>query len=241
MALPAGFNPNDMSFGNLTKRTPVIEIPRNTSTYASYVSWGNSHRESLWSRFNNGVASIGNWFADKSEDVLGWISLATMVIIVISCIVQVISTWVDNGFWMALLMAIGVCIAGVIAWYVAAIAIVIGVNVVMYGFRFLFWNGWTLLIALSLATGVWAYAAYGSSSYDYTTGTEVHTPTYDKYRCKAAVLNVRIQPNKTSRVLGTLRKGQEVEVIDKENGFAAIEFNGQRGYASLKYLSLIEN
>jgi uncharacterized protein YgiM (DUF1202 family) len=52
-------------------------------------------------------------------------------------------------------------------------------------------------------------------------------------------LNVRIHPNKTSRVLGTLRKGQEVEVIDKENGFAAIEYNGQRGYASLKYLTKI--
>lgn len=241
MALPAGFNPNDMSFGNLTKRTPVIEIPRNTSTYTSYASWGNSHRESLWSRFNNGVASIGNWFAEKSEDVLGWISLATMAIIVISCIVQVISTWIDDGFWMALLMAFGVCIAGVIAWYVAAITIVIGVNVVMYGFRFLFWNGWTLLIALTLSIGGWAYAAYSSPSYDYTpvAETEVYTPIYDKYCCTAAVLNVRIHPNKTSRVLGTLRNGQVVEVIDKENGFAAIEYNGQRGYASLKYLNKI--
>ncbi len=165
-----------------------------------------------------------------------------MAIIVISCIVKVISTWVDDGFWMALLMAFGVCIAGVIAWYVAAIAIVICVNVVMYGFRFLFWNGWALLIALTLAIGIWAYAAYSSPSYNYAPVSEtgVYIPTYDKYRCTAAVLNVRIHPNTTSPVLGTIRKGQVVEVVDKENGFAAIEYNGQRGYASLKYLNKID-
>ena len=238
MALPAGFNPRDMSFGNLTKRTPVIEIPRNTSTYSSYTSRGTNHRESLWSRFNNGVAGIGNWFAEKSEVVLGWISLVTTAIIVITCLVQVISTWVDDGFWMALLMAIGVCIVGVISWFVAAIAIFISVNIVMYGFRLLFWNGWTLLIALTLAIGGWAYSAYSSPSHDYTpvTKTEVYTQSYDRYRCTATVLNVRMHPNKTSRVLGTLRKGQEIEVIDIENGFAAIEYNGKRGYASLKYL-----
>lgn len=232
MDLPPEFDPNKMTFGNLAKRTPVIETSRNTSTY---------NRESLWSRFNNGVASIGNWFAKKSEDELGWISPTTKAIIVISCIIKVISTWRDDGFWMALLMAFGVCIAGVIAWYVAP-AIVKGVNVVMYGFRFLFWNGWTLLIALTLAIGSWAYVANISPSYDYipVTETEMYTPTYDKYRCTAAVLNVRIHPNKISRVLGTLRKGQEVEVIYKVNGFAAIEYNGQRGYASLKYLNKVD-
>lgn len=243
MALPAGFNPNDMSFGNITKRTPVIEIPRNTSTYTSYGSWGGRSHESLWSRFNNGVASIGNWFAEKAEDVLGWFSLAAMAIIVITCIVKVISTWIDDGFWMALLMAIGACIVGVIAWYIAAIVIVIGVNVIMYGFRFLFWNGWTLLIALTIGIGGWAYASFGTPSYHYAPEeqTEVYTPTYDKYRCTAKVLNVRIHPNENSNVVGTLRKGQEVEVIDTENGFAAIEYNGNRRYVSLKYLNKINN
>lgn len=53
------------------------------------------------------------------------------------------------------------------------------------------------------------------------------------------ILVLRFHPNTTSPVLGTLRKGEEVEVIDKENGFAAIEFNGERGYASLKYLNKI--
>lgn len=241
MALPPGFNPNDMSFGNITKRTPIIEIPHNTSTYTSYTSWSNSYHKSLWARYNNGVANIGNWFAEKAEDVLGWVSLAAMIFIFITCLVKVITTWVDDGFWMALLMAIGVCIAGVIAWYVAAVVIVIGVNVVMYGFRFLFWNGWTLLIALALGIGGWTYSKYKSPSYNYKPAvkTEVYTPTYNKYRCTAATLNVRINPNKTSRILGTLHKGQEVEVTGTEKGFAAIDYNGQRGYASLKYLTKI--
>lgn len=238
MSLPAGFNPNSMSFGNITRTTPVIEIPRNTSTYSSYGSWGNSYRGSLWSRFNNGVASIGNWFAEKSESVLGWISLITMAIIVITCIVKVISTWVDEGFWMALLMAIGVCIGGVIAWYIAFIAILIGVNIVMYGFRFLFWNGWTLLISLVAAGSIYCYNAYGNSNLTSSpVETEVVTPATQTYRCTAWELNIRSMPNKTSSVLGKIKKGDTVEVYETVNGFAKIRYNGQDGYASLKYLT----
>lgn len=239
MGLPSGFNPLNMSFEDVIKKPPVIEIPLNTSTSNSYGSWGKSHRESLWSRFNNGVASIGNWFAEKSEAVLGWISLAVTAIIIITCLVSVISTWVEEGFLTAILIAIGICIVGVISWYVAAIAIMIGVNAVMYGFRFLFWNGWTLLIAVTLALGGWVYSEYGPSSSTHYPATEeaVQTSSYGTYRCTASVLNVRIHPDKTSRVLGTLRKGQEVEVIDMENGFAAFEYKGQRGYASLRYLN----
>lgn len=234
MALPAGFNPNNMSFGNITKQAPVFEIPRNTSYSSS-----SHYRESLWSRFNNGVADIGNWFAEKCDTVLGWISLAAMIVIVLTCLVGVIKTWADDGFWMALLVAIGVCIGGVIAWYIAAVAIVIVVNVVMYGFRFIFWNGWTLILAISLAIGGWAYSAnstkYQGSSEKLQTETVVQVSS--TYVCTAKVLNIRAEPNTYSRVIGTLRKGQNTEVFDIENGFACISYNGKTGYASLKYLS----
>ena len=213
MALPAGFNPNDMSFGNITKRAPVIEIPRNTSTYSSYASSGYSYHESLWSRFNNGVAAI-----------------------VITGLIYIIGAWINEGFWIALVMAVVACIGGVIAWYIAALVIVIGVNIIMYGFRLLFWNGWTLLIALALAVGGWLYAANASNGYNYQPQTEVVTPVTRTYRCTAKVLNIRTAPTTSSTVIGTLRKGQQVEVYDTDNGFAQISYNGRTGYVSLKYL-----
>lgn len=234
MALPAGFNPNNMSFGNIAKAAPVIEIPRNTYTYTS---WDPIHRESLWSRFNNGVASIGNWFAEKSEDVLGWISLIVMIIIIITCLVEVIGTWIDDGFWMALLMAIGVCIGGVIAWYVAAIAIFIVVNVVMYGFRFLFWNGWTLLLALALIGGIGIYSyANNAPNTNAASAYEQPVKTTVSYEVTAYELNVRVSPSRKASIAGRLHKGDRIEVYEIKNGFAAIDYNGSRCYVSEKYI-----
>lgn len=238
MALPTGFNPNNMSFGNITKATPVIEIPRNTYTYTPTRSGSGP---SLWSRFNNGVADIGNWFAEKCDIVLGWVSLITIVGIVIAGIVKIISTWSSHGFFTALLTSIVIVIVGVIAFYIAAIAIVIGVNVVMYGLRFLFWNGWTLLIALTLGTGVWIYAS-NASRFNRTAQeprTEIVMPVTQTYQCTAKVLNVRTAPDTSGGVLGVLRKGDTIEVYETENGFARISFNGNDGYVSLKYLNRI--
>lgn len=146
MALPKGFDPRNMSFGNIANATPVFEIPRNTTSYVTSSS-------SLWSRFNSGVASIGNWFAEHAEGALGVCSIIMTAIIVISAIVYVIGTWANEGFWMALLMAVVAYFVGLIAWYIGAVVIVIVVNVIMYGFRLLFWNGWTLLIVLALSIG----------------------------------------------------------------------------------------
>lgn len=239
MALPPGFNPSDMSFGNIVKRPPVIEIPRNTSTYTSYSSLDNSCHTSLWSRFNNGVASIGNCFADKSQIVLGLLSLIAMAIIFIICVANVIVTWIEQGFWSALFIAFIAGVVGVVLWYVAAFVIVIGVNVVMYGLRFVFWNAWTLLIVIMISIGGWWYIAANRHSYP-TSHVGTTMPTYNRYRCTTKALNVRIYPNKKSKKIGVLRRGQEVEVFDIEDSFAAIEYNGQRGYVSLKYLDKID-
>ena len=182
------------------------------------------------------MASIGNWFAENAENVLGWTTIIATAAIVITGLIYIIGAWINEGFWIALVMAVVACIGGVIAWYIAALVIVIGVNIIMYGFRLLFWNGWTLLIALALAVGGWLYAANASNGYNYQPQTEVVTPVTRTYRCTAKVLNIRTAPNTSSTVIGTLRKGQQVEVYDTDNGFAQISYNGRTGYVSLKYL-----
>ncbi|MDD6731691.1 MAG: SH3 domain-containing protein [Bacteroidales bacterium] len=239
MALPEGFNPNNMSFGNLTSARPVINIPRNTQSFTQRTS-GTFRRRSLWSRFNDTVADIGNWFAEKTEDVLGWFSLAAMVVIGIGCLIFVVSTFIQHGIVAGIFALIGAIIVGVIMWYIAAFAIVVGVNVIMYGFRLLFWNGWTLLLAIGVVAGVCVSSQHPEWFDRYADEpTEVVADTTPTYECTAAYLNVRSKPKKTSRVIGTLKQGDRVKSEESENGFLRIEYNGRTGYASLKYLELV--
>lgn len=238
MGLPAGFDPVKGTWSGVS--APKIQSNYNTISSGSYsgsYSTYSSRNYNLWDRFNDAIKSIGNWIDDIIEPVSGWITILGIIIGAIGLICWIFD---DSNIFYIILRFIGACFIGGIMFYVVAINAFI-ISLILKVVRFIFWNGWTLLIALTLAIGGWAYAAYSSPSYEYTpvAETEVYTPIYDKYRCTAAVLNVRIHPNKTSRVLGTLRNGQVVEVIDKENGFAAIEYNGQRGYASLKFLNKI--
>lgn len=237
MGLPAGFDPVKGTFSGVS--APKIQSKYNPSSSNSYVgsSSYNSIKYNLWDRFNDTIKSIGNWIDDIIEPVSGWITIIAYAIAAICLICWVFN---DSNIFYIILRFFGAFIIGGIGFYVIAIDCFL-IGLLLKCVRFLFWNAWTLLIALMLGIGGWAYSTYGSPSFTHssTERTEVYTPTYDKYRCTAAVLNVRIHPNKTSRIIGTLRKRQEVEVIDKENGFAAIEYNGQRGYASLKYLNKI--
>lgn len=239
MGLPAGFDPVKGTFSGVS--APKIQSNYNTISSGSYAGsyyTYSSRNYNLWDRFNDAIKSVGNWIDDIIEPVSGWITILGIIIGAIGLICWIFD---DSNILYIILRFIGACFIGGIMFYVVAINAFI-ISLILKVVRFVFWNAWTFLIALMLGIGVWTYSAYSSPFYAYSPTqqqTEVYTPTYDKYRCAAAALNVRIHPNKTSRVLGTLRKGQEVEVIDKENGFAAIEYNGQRGYASLKYLTKI--
>lgn len=240
MGLPAGFDPIKGTFSGV--QAPKIQSNYNPSSSGSYTGSYSSYRSrnyNLWDRFNDAIKSIGNWIDDIIEPVSKWITIIAYVIAAIGLICWVFN---DSNILYIILRIFGAYIIGGIGFYVIAICcFLIGLSLKCV--RFLFWNAWTLIIALVLGIGGWAYSAYDSPSFTHSPTeeqTKVYTPpTYDKYRCTAAVLNVRSHPNETSRVLGTLRKGQEVEVIDKVNGFAAIKYNGQRGYASLKYLNKI--
>lgn len=225
-----------MSFGNIANVTPVFEIPQNTSAYDNSESYSGG---SLWSRFSNGIAGIGNWFANKSKRVISVLSIISLVIIVVSCIEMIIDTWINEGFLMALFAAVCVGIVGVIIRYLVLLAIVISVNLVMYAFRFLFWNGWSLLISLILSAGCWIYAS-NSSYFNDSDGqpqTETVSSLTKSYQCTAKVLNIRSAPDANSSVIGTIKKGQKVEVFDITNEFARISYKGQTGYVSLQYLS----
>lgn len=229
-----------MSFGGLTKKKPVIEIPRNTSSYTSTRTY---YRRSFWERFSDRVADIGNWFAEHAENVLSIFCVITLIALVVAGVGYVISVWINEGFFMAILAAILTGVVGVIGWYVIAFVIVVGVNLVMYGFRFIFWNGWSLLLTLLVGLTIGGYVLINNSSTSDThqqrVGTEVVQPATELYQCTASSLNVRTAPSTNSTVIGTLQKNQSIEVYEIKDGFARISYKGQRGYVSVRFLRKI--
>ncbi len=233
MALPAGFDPITGTFKNVPK-------PRIQSNYnPTFSSSNSSHRRyGLGKRINDVIKSIGNWIDGIIGDVSGWLSLIVAIIGVIGLLIWVFS---DLKILNIILRFVGACLLLYVLRIVIAI-ILVCVVLIMKVIRYVFWNIWTLLISLALIIGCYIYTTHDPTFFNLTPTIQTDdAPKYDKYRCTANSLNVRSQPTQNSQVLGTLRKGQEVEVTNIENGFATIEYNGQKGYVSLKYLNKVSD
>ena len=82
MALPQGFNPNSMSFGDLAAGRPAFRIPRNGQRPVRPAA-RTVRRPSLWARFNKGVTDIGNWFADNTDIIILCLRLLAIIPIII--------------------------------------------------------------------------------------------------------------------------------------------------------------
>ena len=223
-----------MSFGEVAQTAPTLNIPHNT-TYTD-----SSSNRTWWGRFNGAIASIGNWFADHSDMATGLFSILVTLAIVITAIVVVIGVWNNEGWFMAILAAVAAYFIGILAWYIAVIVIVIVVNIIMYGLRLIFWNGWSLLLTAAIGIGLWVYLKNTYFSYDYNyhpTQTELVAPVTETYVCTARKsLKVRRYPTTKAPQIGSLYNGQEIEVLDISDGFAHFKLNGNDGYASTQYL-----
>ena len=86
-------------------------------------------------------------------------------------------------------------------------------------------NGWYKITTSNNKTG-WVSAKY----------VEVQNTTTIKY-VSASSLNMRKGPSTSYSVITTLTKGEEVEVISEENGWAKVNHDSKTGYVSSKYLS----
>lgn len=61
------------------------------------------------------------------------------------------------------------------------------------------------------------------------------------YRCTArTVLNVRKEPNIHSSIIGKIKNGDMVEVIEINHTFAKIKYEDSYGYASMRYLQKMD-
>ncbi len=228
--LPPGFDP---ATGKLRNIQIAVPINQSASSY-SY-----SNRRNWWGSFNEGVASIGNWVADWVDNactIVMWIILCATWI---GAIFVVIDQFIQGNIFSAIICML---LGGAIVYYGAYIFAGIGwlcTAVVLYSIRFLFWNGWTLLIALILTLSmIWSSSESNSkiSTKKASTTTEYVKSSTTTYYCTANALNIRTSPNTYSSVLGTLQKGEKIEVYEISNGFAKIKYKTVFAYVSSQYI-----
>lgn len=76
-----------------------------------------------------------------------------------------------------------------------------------------------------------------SGSKSDTNKTESLSSRTTTYVCTAQKsLKVRTAPDANAQQIGSVMAGEEVEVYEIVGGFARVQFNGNEGYASIKYL-----
>ena len=244
--LPFGFDPEGGPFANVKLPPPRVNNrytppAPSTSPYGSTSpssSWLQTpprrQRLSWWQRFDRFISNIGNWFAANFEEAVVKVTLVLYFLMLAGAAITVIAIWVTDGFWSALIAAVVALIGIGICYYVGAIVLPLVTGAIMFAGRFIFWNAVTFTLLLVGLAGWWGYSAWQPSFGDDTdTVAVVESPTYT---CTARVLNIRSQPNTSSRVLGVLRRGEQVKVLDTTGDFAHISYNGETGYVSTKYL-----
>lgn len=226
MALPPGFDLNRMTFGGVrTAEMPRHENPTSTTT---------SYHESLWSKMNSAICSFGNWLDDCIGKVTEWTLVIMMIALYGGAAIWVFQA--ENLLWGVARLIGAFFIVG-IGVYVVTIASYIW-GAMLKIIRFCFWNIYTLLLAIGIVVGLCLYASNSSSaSYSSSTPTSVYASPTTTYVCTARTsLKVRSYPTPSSSQIGSLIRGEEVEVLDISDGFAHVKWNGQDGYVSTKYL-----
>lgn len=227
--LPSGIS-IDMEQGELRTSLGPGPIPINHNTRSHTI-----YRRSLWSRFDNFIRNIGNWFADSSEGITSIFAVLLLVCMAIPFIVWLISL---GWFWG---IVAGLFLGG-IAYYAAMIVVGIFIwisNIGLGIIRYIFYSGTTFLVTLAIVgvlLGIDFFSSSNNRTICPTKNGYVAVPATKYYCTTKSVLNVRSAPNQNARIIDVLKPNQIVDVYEITNGFAKIKYNGLEGYASIEYL-----
>lgn len=191
---------------------------------------------SFWERINNFISEIGDWFDYNGTTFSNSISFVFYIIVWISLGIGVIGQWISSGFWTALITGV---IGGIIVYYAAGIAMVI-LMYVLYGcfkvMRYVFYNVYTLLIAIAIIAAI-IFSNQINIPQNRATPISNSVSNQPNYYCDVSTtLRVREYPRANARVIGQLKRNEEVYVYSIDNGFAKIDFKGRTAYASAGYL-----
>lgn len=202
---------------------------------------GRQSGDSLWSRFNDKIEDIG----DKLEDSEETLTSIVAVLLALVWILAIVFEWIDEGFFAAL-------ITGVIGFFVVGLIMALMqfiIPILVFVLRLVFKNAWTFLIALVLFLGPTVVAlvtgAVGGLIDKFTSDepvveTVIEMPTTTYYCTAQSGVIVRKEPSSSAAQLGGLQYNQEVEVYEIVDGYARINYYGNDGWVSSKYLAVDE-
>lgn len=217
---------------------PSIPLPVYTPTTKTSIRSSGG----LWRRMNNAIKGFGERI-DDSIDPLSDPKVWTIIVGIIGAIgliTAAIST--DSIFWGIVVVFFGLGI-GYYAVFIGGAVISFIVRFILYIFRYLFYNIYTVILAVLIAVGV-IIGPWINELIDNSYGAEtvvvvpnVKTEVTTTYYCTASsILNIRSSPNEHAKVIGTIRRGQSVQVYNIVDGYAKFKYGSGYGYASIKYL-----
>ena len=218
---------------------PSIPLPNYTPTTKNSMRFSGG----LWRRMNNAIQGFGEWIddiIDSASNPVVW-TIIIGIIGAIGLITAAIST--DSIFWGIVVVFFGLGI-GYYVVFIGGTVISFIVRCILYIFRYLFYNIYTVILAVLIAVGVIIGPRINelidnrSGAKTVVVAPKVNTEVTTTYYCTASgVLNIRSSPNKDAKVIGTIKKGQSVQVYNIVNGYAKFKYGSGYGYASIKYLN----
>ena len=217
---------------------PSIPLPNYTPTTKNSMRFSGG----LWRRMNNAIQGFGERI-DDSIDSLSSPTAWTIIIGIIGAIgliAAAIST--DSIFWGIVVVFFGLGI-GYYAVFIGGAVISFIVRFILYIFRYLFYNIYTVILAILITVGIIIGPRINelidnrSGAKTVVVAPKVNTEVTTTYYCTASdVLNIRSLPTKDAKVIGTIRRGQYVQVYSIVDGYAKFKYGSGYGYASIKYL-----
>lgn len=227
------FDPETGEFTGGDLGSGPITLPESNRTHRNRLSM------SIWGRFDAWISGIGNWFARNSEIITNMCAGVLVILAAIIFVIQVISTFVDDGLIWGLIVTI---FGGGLFFYVVGFAAIIFIwigNFTLAIVRYIFYSAYSFLtvIALLIFAAVMMHSPTSTPTQSNTPATQYTAPQTTQYYCTAStVLNIRSAPNTHSRILGVLRPKQVADVYEITNGFGKIKQGSRYGYVSLEYM-----
>ncbi len=221
----------------ILNNTPRYHVNRSTDR-------GSYYTPTAWERFSDRISDIGDWFQDSDSKILDFIT--AYIFPVVMCIglfgvfIGAIVTWVQDGFWsFVMYVVVAMLVAGIAyyALYIVVFLFLIVWQVVIFVCRLIFTNGVTFLITV----GVALLCIIGSCAHSLTANPKedkirVEQVATTRYLCTASTLNVRAAASTNGVIIGKFHKGDRMDVVSIENGWAKIQFNSGYGYVSTQYI-----
>ena len=190
----------------------------------------------VWGVANDFITSIGDWFSENAESASNNLAVifyyGSWVVLGISVIVGLFSS-----IFGAIMLAV---IGGIITFYASAILFWVMyyfLLILFWIFRYVFYNLYVLLFCVLLILGI-SFSNTIQHKINRTPNTEIVEPVADskKYVVTASSLNVRSGRGASYQTLGSLQRNRIVEVLEVQDNWGTIIYNGRTGYVSMEHL-----